>query len=336
MMRLITSQTLLYTEMTQAAALTYNPGLLDRYIGPRATADDPVALQLGGCEPELMSEAARLAAEYGQYHSIQVNCGCPSGKAKKAGYGAELMLEPELTRAIVYDMCRKVTDTPITVKCRVGVVPNRNSFEHLLEFVEACKAGGVQHFTIHARDVVLSGLSPAQNRTIPPLKYDTAYDLARHFPELHFTLNGGIHSFEQADELLARDDGVIGGVMIGREAYRNPWLFADADRRYYGGLGPGSERTRQCILDEYLDYADETQESDARQTIALIKPLHNAFSGCVYEKAWKVALDSASVAFKSRAVSDIISQALQGCDLDSRLELVDFLQQPLTPDSPSF
>jgi len=330
-MRIVTQKTLLYTEMTQAPALTYNQEQLEKYLGPRQAVEDPVALQLGGSDPYVMSEAAYLAASFGDYHSINVNCGCPSGKAKKAGYGAELMLDPLLTRQIIHEMCRKVTSIPITVKCRVGVVPNRNSVDHLVEFIEACKAGGARNFILHARDVVLHGLSPAQNRTIPPLKYDTAFDMAKHFRELHFCINGGVKSFDQADELLAREDGVLKQVMIGREAYRNPWIFHEADDRYYySSCGSSRRATRRSVLDDYLDYCDKMHQ-DSVNTCSLLKPLHSLFAGCAHEKAYKIALDKVFIQKKSSSVGDIVFESIASatyCECECERDLLEFLEKP--------
>jgi len=330
-MRMVTQNTLLYTEMTQAPALTYNQEL-EKYLGPKPTAEDPVALQLGGSDPHVMSEAAYLAASFGDYHSINVNCGCPSNKAKKAGYGAELMLEPELTRQIVHEMCRKVTSIPITVKCRVGVVPYRSSVDHLVEFIEACKAGGARNFIIHARDVVLHGLSPAQNRTIPPLKYETAFEMAQHFRELDFCINGGVKSFDQADELLSRENGVIKQVMIGREAYRDPWIFHEADDRYYSACGSSRRATtRRSVLDDYLEYCDKMHQDNVN-TCSLLKPLHSLFAGCAHERAYKIALDKIFIQKKSSSVGDIVFESIASAtysECECEQELLDWLEKPL-------
>jgi tRNA-dihydrouridine synthase A len=166
----------------------------------------------------MLGEAAYLCQSYGSFSEINLNCGCPSQKAKKAGFGAELMLEPSLVTRILHEMVKKATSTPVTVKCRIGVT-GKDSYEDLLEFVHAVKAGGVNHMIVHARNCVLRGLSPAQNRSIPPLRYEVVHQLVKDFPEMRFTINGGISSFKEANEHLQ----TAHGVMIGREAYRNPW-----------------------------------------------------------------------------------------------------------------
>ena len=200
LMRQITSKTLLYTEMTMDAALNWNKHNLGQFLG-HDNIEYPLALQLGGCEPKSMGEAAYLAKCYGKYESINVNAGCPSNRAKKAGFGAELMLEPELIKQIVHEMKRVVTDVDITVKCRLGVT-NRESWDELIEFIQAVSDGGVRHVIVHARTCVLSGLSPAQNRTIPPLRHDDVHKLVKTFPEMKFTINGGIKTFQEAKNHL--------------------------------------------------------------------------------------------------------------------------------------
>jgi tRNA-dihydrouridine synthase A len=161
-MRQITHRTLLFTEMTMDATLLYNASNLEPFIG-HDTVEYPLALQLGGSDPSTLGEAAYLCESYGSYSEINLNAGCPSNKAKKGGFGAELMLDPDLVQRIVMEMKRKVTHTEVTVKCRIGVT-GRDSWEELLEFVHAVRDCGVRHMTIHARHCVLAGLSPAQNR----------------------------------------------------------------------------------------------------------------------------------------------------------------------------
>jgi tRNA-dihydrouridine synthase A len=191
--------------MTMDTALTYNSTNLERFIGYNKDVEHPLAIQLGGCNPEKLGEAAYLCESFGSFNEINLNAGCPSNKAKKAGFGAELMLEPELVRRIVHEMKRRVTHTEITVKCRIGVT-DRESYEDLLEFVEAVRAGGVNHMIIHARSCVLKGLSPAQNRTVPPLHPEIVHKLAKAHPEMTFVLNGGVESFDAAKMHLGMFD----------------------------------------------------------------------------------------------------------------------------------
>lgn len=349
MMRLITKRTLLWTEMTMSNALYYNPDNLGQFLSHDAS-EYPLALQLGGSDPEMTSEAAYLANAYGQgrYAQINLNCGCPSNRAKKAGFGAELMLEPEKTRRLVSALVRKVPGTPITVKCRIGVSPERESFDELVEFLEACRAGGARHFIIHARTVVLRGLTPAQNRSIPPLQYDCVYALCRRFPELDFVINGGIKSFEQADALLSPANppeqypvSNLVGAMIGREAYKNPWLLLEADSKYYGETAKAGPETRRDVLDAFLDYCNELQgggpDFNSRHasvwginTCNLIKPLHNFFSGCPSEGggegAYKQHLNEALLKDKNRSVQEVVLGILARHDAEA---LGAFLDAPL-------
>lgn len=194
-------------------------------------------------------DAVAACESFGHFSEINLNAGCPSNKAKKQGFGAELMLDSELVRQIVYEMNRKSSNTKITVKCRLGT-NKLHGWDNLVDFVNACKAGGTTEMIIHARICILSGLTPAQNRTIPPLDYETVHRLINEFPDMKFTLNGGIKTFAEADMHLGRvahgEDGDVNpyvesaahGVMIGREAYHNPWLLASADSHFYGKRNP--------------------------------------------------------------------------------------------------
>jgi len=277
-MRLITQKTLLYTEMTMDSALVHNAHNLEDFIGHSRNdivSEYPLAVQLGGCVPEILGEAAYLCESFGNFTEINLNCGCPSQKAKKAGFGAELMLDPSLVTSILLAMNRRVTHTDISVKCRIGVT-GRDSYDELVEFVHAVRAGGVRRMIVHARCCVLRGLSPAQNRSIPPLHPETVHRLALAFPDMSFTLNGGVQSLEAAQDHL---EGPVKGVMVGREAYRNPWMMARADRLFYHG--EARPLTRRAVLAGYLDYAEQAQRDGlyGSSTCSLAKPLHNAFCG---------------------------------------------------------
>lgn len=224
-----------------------------------------------------------MCESFGSFSEINLNCGCPSQKAKKAGFGAELMLDPELVTCILKGMSRRVTHTDISVKCRIGVT-GRESYDELVDFIEAVKAGGVRHLIVHARCCVLRGLTPAQNRSIPPLHPEVVYNLVEDFPELKFTLNGGITSFEAAKEHLKS----VHGVMIGREAYRNPWYFSQADELFYGDKRASSWPTRRAVINEYLRYAEQAQTDElfGSNTCNIIKPLHNVFNGKILFGKW--------------------------------------------------
>ena len=222
--------------MTSDVSLVHNVNNFDDFLGHDPSVELPLAVQLGGSVPEQLAEAAYLCESYGAFHEININAGCPSTKAKRGGFGAELMLNPENMKQIIYAVKRRVSRTDVTVKCRIGVT-GRDSKSELIEFISACKAGGVDRMIIHARKCELKGLSPAQNRSIPPLRHDVVHEMAEIFPDMNFILNGGITTFDEVDSHLSLDNPLyktpVHGVMIGREAYRNIWMMVDADRRYF-------------------------------------------------------------------------------------------------------
>ncbi len=245
LLRLISRHALLYTEMVPAAAVVH--GTADRFLR-FDPAEHPVAVQFGGSEPDELSRCARWADRYG-YDEINLNVGCPSDRVQSGRFGACLMAEPERVAACVAAMIA-VTDVPVTVKTRIGI-DNRDSYAALAEFVETVAAAGCRCFTIHARKAWLQGLSPRQNREIPPLRYDKVYRLKREFPELEIIVNGGIRSLEEADRHLS----VVDGVMLGREAYHNPWILADVDRRFFND-DAAPRRDRETVLQHYLEFVD--------------------------------------------------------------------------------
>jgi tRNA-dihydrouridine synthase len=442
LIRQITRQTLLYTEMVMDKAIVYNTTneQLADYIGFNNEVEPPLVLQLGGNDPERLGEAVSIAERYGQFAEINLNNGCPSNKAKKAGFGAELMLEPELVRQILHTMQRRASHTEITVKCRIGIKGKKESWDDLVTYIEACRAAGCRKVIVHSRVCVLSGLTPAQNRTIPPLRYDVVYRLIDQYPELKFVLNGGVKSMEEVDchmrgtglhyqyqyqqqqdqqngskelgkeeeeeegncldlDLLSRSysggggsglaastdsqyvplwsasmthrmkrsmqltetafsrenssifcDSVsavvrggyvyrgpearhtntntntiantntshpdqpyapsdkalcdlshslyaqeggsgLAGVMIGREAYNNPWALANADRHFFNKSNPGLSRRE--VLQNYCDHTREAQDNDhaKNSSAVLCKPLHNFFAGCRTNKLFKQKFD---------------------------------------------
>lgn len=329
MIRHITKKTRLYTEMVMDAPLLHNQSMekLEPFIGLDRELEPPITVQLGGRDPDTLAVAASLCEQFGGYDEINLNAGCPSTKAKRGGFGAELMLDPEVVRQIVYSMRRQTSSVNITVKCRLGVT-GRDSWEDLVEFVNAVKAGGVNNMIIHARTCVLKGLSPAQNRTIPPLRYHVVMDLVRTFPDIQFTLNGGVKTLEHAQELLAQ--GVetcegprhLAGVMIGREAYNNPWVLADADERFFQCRGPGLSRRE--VLDAYLHYCARAQDSGLHgsATANIVKPLHNFFAGCATNRLYKQKLDGLVKLYStsSRSVAEIVEMAIEDTIPDSFLE----------------
>jgi tRNA-dihydrouridine synthase A len=222
--RLITRKTLLYTEMVTTGALIH--GDVARHLRFN-TEEHPVALQLGGSEPAELAQAARLGAQWG-YGEINLNCGCPSERVQRGAFGACLMAEPQLVADGVKAMV-DVVDVPVTVKHRTGI-DKVESYDFVRDFVGTVAQAGCRVFTVHARNAWLKGLSPKENREVPPLRYELAHRLKTDFPALTIVVNGGIATPEQISDQLLHVDGV----MVGREAYHNPWCMADWDRRFWG------------------------------------------------------------------------------------------------------
>ncbi len=223
-LRLISKHTWLYTEMVNTGALLHGD---PAYHLACDSSEHPIALQLGGSDPKALAESARIASGY-NYDEINLNCGCPSDRVQKGRFGACLMAEPLLVAQCVKAM-KAATDIPVTIKSRIGI-DDLDSYQHLREFIEPVAEAGCQTFIVHARKAWLKGLSPKQNRDIPPLDYERVYRLKQDYPRLEIIINGGITSITDAEKHLKHVDGV----MVGREAYHNPWLLAEVDRRIYG------------------------------------------------------------------------------------------------------
>jgi len=228
--RQITRHALLYTEMVTALAIKH--GDRQRLLGfdPR---EQPVALQLGGSDPRLLAEAARIGEDYG-YREINLNVGCPSDRVQEGRFGACLMAEPGLVADCVAAMRRAVA-VPVTVKCRIGI-DDQDDDADLERFVAAVAQAGCETFIVHARKAWLKGLSPRENREIPPLNYGRVYRLKQAHPRLAIILNGGIASLDEAERHLVHVDGV----MLGRAAYHTPWILHGVDRRFFA-VAPGGE-----------------------------------------------------------------------------------------------
>ncbi len=238
--RLLTARALLYTEMVTAEAVLR--GNRARLLGFDAS-EHPVALQLGGSEPARLAEAARIAADLG-YDEINLNVGCPSDRVQSGRFGACLMREPDLVAQCVAAM-RAAVPVPVTVKCRLGV-DDQEPEESLRAMIAACAAAGVTLFAVHARKAWLDGLSPKENRDVPPLDYDLVYRVKRENPGLTIVLNGGIATLDEAQAHLAHVDGV----MLGRAAYHSPALLAQVDARFFGGAA----REIDEAVQGYVDY----------------------------------------------------------------------------------
>lgn len=307
--RLISQFATLYTEMVVDRTLIHNPKLrlLELRI-PKDPPQHPVVLQVGGSDAFLMAKATAFAADY-PYAEININCGCPSPKVADNGcFGAALMRTPSVVANIAREMSKHVK-VPITVKCRLGLNWD-TSYEPLYEFVRIVhEDGGVMHFIIHARNAVLGGLSPAQNRRIPQLRYDVVYRLMEDFPHLRFSINGGIRTIEDALVHLSRG---IHGVMVGRAVMDAPWqALAEVDARIYGKPNlqrDGSVTTRRHILREYKSYAEREVTETGCPPRAVLKPLLNLFHGERNGKAFRRTIDDGLKSHDS--VEKIIDSAI--------------------------
>ena len=241
-LRLITRRARLYTEMITTGALIHGDRARFLRFDP---SEHPVALQLGGADPDALARCAEFGAQAG-YDEINLNCGCPSDRVQEAQFGACLMQDPKRVAAGVAAM-RRAVKVPVTVKCRIGI-DDSEEYSFLRDFIEIVAGEGCETFIVHARKAWLSGLSPKENREIPPLRYETVYRLKQDFPSLRIVINGGIRTLDACQEHLRHVDGV----MLGREAYENPWLLADADPALFGD-GP-AHGDRAQVLRRMLPY----------------------------------------------------------------------------------
>jgi tRNA-dihydrouridine synthase A len=250
--RLLSKNALLYTEMVTTGALLH--GDVPRHLDFNAE-EHPVALQLGGSEPADLAHAARLGEQWG-YDEINLNCGCPSERVQRGAFGACLMAEPKLVADCVKAMVDAVS-VPVTVKHRIGIDKTEN-YEFVRDFVGTVAQAGCQVFIVHARNAWLQGLSPKENREIPPLRYEMVHRLKKEFPHLVISLNGGINSSEQ----VARELPHLDGVMVGREAYHNPWWLSTWDAEFFGAAP--RDMDRDSVEDAMVAYM--LREAAARGT----------------------------------------------------------------------
>ncbi len=241
-LRQITRHTLLYTEMVTASAIVHG----DRsYLLAFNPEEQPVALQVGGSEPDDLAEAARIGQDFG-YAEINLNVGCPSDRVQSGRFGACLMAEPELVAECVAAM-QSAVDIPVTVKTRIGI-DDTEGIEFLMEFVDTVSEVGCRSFAVHARKAWLKGLSPKQNREVPPLCYDVVHELKNRRPDLEIIINGGIENLDAVEEQLR----FVDGAMIGRAAYHDPWSLADADSRFFRQADPFVSRAE--VIEALLPY----------------------------------------------------------------------------------
>ena len=296
--RLLSREALLYTEMVTAPALVRGGALhlLDHHV-----AEHPVALQLGGSDPHELAQAARLGAEAG-YDEINLNVGCPSDRVQSGTFGAILMKQPALVAKCVAEM-RAAVDVEVTVKCRIGV-DDQNPEVILPEFLAHIVGAGCTRVTIHARKAWLKGLSPKENRDIPPLDYDLVLRMKGLFPNLHISINGGITSLDQAVGFL---EGGLDGVMIGRSAYHAPSdILASADRRVFGSAGP--DRAPADVVHNMLPYIEDHLATGGRLN-QITRHMLGLFTGQPGARGWRRCLSEGAA--KPGAGTALVLEALE-------------------------
>jgi tRNA-dihydrouridine synthase A len=273
--RLLTRKTLLYTEMVTTGALMH--GSVQRHL--RFNEEEhPVALQLGGSEPADLAAAARLGEQWG-YDEINLNCGCPSDRVQRGAFGACLMAEPRLVADGVKAMVDAVS-VPVTVKHRIGI-DKTESYGFVRDFVGTVSEAGCSVFMVHARNAWLQGLSPKENREVPPLRYELVYLLKRDFPHLTIGVNGGITTNEQIHMHLAQLDGV----MVGREAYHHPWLMTSWDERFFGA--PPSLVTREGVEEQMVAYMERAHVQDGCPWYAIARHMLGLRHGLRGARLWR-------------------------------------------------
>lgn len=275
--RQMSKHTVLYTEMITTGAIIHGKGDYLRFN----TSEQPVALQLGGSDPDALAHCAKLAEERG-YDEVNLNVGCPSDRVQNGMFGACLMAKPELVAECVRAM-KQVTSIPITVKSRIGI-DDFDSFEFLVEFITVVKDAGCETFIIHARKAWLTGLSPKENRDVPPLDYDRVYQIKRMFPELEIIINGGIKTIDESVEHLKHVDGV----MLGREIYSNPYLLAEVDTVIYQDTD-SPVLSRIQVMDKVASYITE-HEKEGGRAWHVLRHMMGLFQGLPGAKIWRRSL----------------------------------------------
>jgi len=294
--RLLSPHTLLYTEMVTTGALIY--GDKDRFLKFNQE-EHPVALQLGGSDAKALSQCALIAQQY-NYDEVNLNCGCPSDRVQSGAFGACLMNNPQLVADCVSAMM-DACDIPVTVKCRIGI-DDQDEHEDLQRFTEAMIKVGCSSLTVHARKAWLKGLSPKENRDIPPLNYERVYQLKADFPELEIVINGGITDLDSVNNHLAKVDGV----MMGRAAYHNPWLLNEVEHLIFKKPPPFSNPLE--ALDALLPYIDE-QLSQGVRLSAMTKHILGLFQGRPGTKQFKRYISEH--AFKKEAGMEVLEMATE-------------------------
>jgi tRNA-dihydrouridine synthase A len=294
-LRLLSPHALLYTEMITAAALHHGDAARLLQFN---TEEHPVALQLGGSDPQMMAAAARLGEAQG-YDEININVGCPSDRVRSGQFGACLMVTPERIAECVSAM-KNVVPVPVTVKTRIGV-DDQDSYEFLCCFIDTVAAAGCDTFIVHARKALLEGLSPKENRTVPPLDYQRVYRLKQDYPDLRIVLNGGISTTEQVVEHLHHVDAV----MVGREAYQNPWFLTELEQALHGE--PAQQR--QAVVEKMSAYI-ERELANGVPLKHMTRHLLGLFNGQPGARAWRRYLSEH--AHRAGAGIDVLHSAIAG------------------------
>ncbi len=279
--RQITRHTWLYTEMVTTGAIIH--GDKARHLD-FSDEEHPVALQLGGSEPEDLAKSAKFGEQWG-YDEINLNCGCPSERVQRGAFGACLMAEPQLVADCVKAM-RDVVSIDVTVKHRIGI-NDVDSYDFVRDFVGTVAAAGCQTFIVHARNAILTGLSPKENREIPPLRYAYAYQLKKDFPQLEIIINGGIRTLDEIDAHLTQVDGV----MLGREAYHNPYLMASFDTRYYDDAA--SQRSRLQVIEAMLPYIQQQLAAGGPRLNSITRHMLGLMAGLPGARSFRQKLSDA-------------------------------------------
>ena len=275
--RLISKKIFLYTEMVTTGAIIYGKCHHQLEFNKE---EHPVAIQLGGSDIKDLVECSKISEGYG-YDEINLNVGCPSDRVQKGRFGACLMLEADHVMKCLESM-QKAVDIPVSIKCRLGV-DKEDSYEFLYIFIKTVEGSGIDTFIIHARNAILAGLSPRQNRHIPPLKYDYVYRLKKDLPNLNIIINGGIKSMEESIDHLQHVDGV----MIGRAAYENPFIVKDIDHDIYGL--EKAVKSKKIILNKYLDYVEEKLDQ-GHDLSRMMKHLFGLSRGDKFAKTFRIKI----------------------------------------------
>jgi tRNA-dihydrouridine synthase A len=296
MMRQITQHTLLYTEMVTTGALLH--GDVPRHLRYHDT-EHPIALQLGGDSPEALAQCAQMAEQWG-YDEVNLNVGCPSDRVQSGCFGAALMAHPAKVAKAVTAM-RSACSLPVTVKHRIGI-DEIDRYEDMLRFVRIVADAGCDRFTVHARKAWLKGLSPKENRNVPPLRYTDVHRLKAEMPHLAIEINGGFSDWNSVDSQLKHVDAV----MLGRAAYDKPWMFSTVDEQFFGYTRVVSRRE---VVEKMIVYAEQVLQDDPRARLGHIaRHLQNLFNGQPGARGWRRAISEQ--AFKADANPQLLLAAL--------------------------